>query len=340
MNILRKVDKEPIRLFFLFPKQIQKHIAVEVVRVARQRSPDREKAKEMYLKSKGEAVLKDIAEQLGLKDSQIRKWKSQDKWDDELKGALLKTKGNATNQKDKVTPKKEKEIMKELEEADLTEKQRLFCLYYVRNFNATQAYLKAYQCSYDVANAEGYKFLVKPCIKKEIERLKEIKRQSIMLTEDDLVELHMRIVFAHMTDFAEFGQEEVPVMNMFGPIEIEDKETGKKTMLTKIVNVVRFKDSSMVDGGIIREIKQGKDGASIKLEDRQKSSDWLMNYFNMNPMSKHKQEFDKHKMMMDEERLALEKIKINGEEGETEDDGFIEALSGEVSEVWDDAGED
>lgn len=47
----------------------------------RQRNPNREKAKEMYLKSKGEIKLKDIAEQLGVLDTQIRKWKNQDKWD-------------------------------------------------------------------------------------------------------------------------------------------------------------------------------------------------------------------------------------------------------------------
>ncbi|WDU82288.1 phage terminase small subunit-related protein [Caloramator sp. Dgby_cultured_2] len=58
--------------------------------MARQRSPDREKAKEMYINSNGQMKLKDIAAQLGFKDSQIRKWKSQDKWDDELKGALPK----------------------------------------------------------------------------------------------------------------------------------------------------------------------------------------------------------------------------------------------------------
>lgn len=47
----------------------------------------------------------------------------------------------------------------------MTDKQRLFCIYYVRCFNATKAYQKAYGCSYEIANAEGYKNLVKPSIK-------------------------------------------------------------------------------------------------------------------------------------------------------------------------------
>ena len=69
----------------------------------RVRSPEREKAKELYLNAKGNIKLIDIAQQLGVLDTQIRKWKSQDKWDNELKGkgTLPKekeqTKSNVTN---------------------------------------------------------------------------------------------------------------------------------------------------------------------------------------------------------------------------------------------------
>lgn len=71
--------------------------------MARARSPDREKARKIYLKAKGNVKLTDIAKELGVGDSQIRKWKSQDKWDDELqtkgKGALPKAKGNVTKKR-------------------------------------------------------------------------------------------------------------------------------------------------------------------------------------------------------------------------------------------------
>ncbi|WP_411682691.1 phage terminase small subunit-related protein [Clostridium thailandense] len=56
----------------------------------RQRSPNRDEAKTIYLKSQGKAKLKDIAKGLGVLDTQIRKWKNQDKWEDELKGMLPK----------------------------------------------------------------------------------------------------------------------------------------------------------------------------------------------------------------------------------------------------------
>lgn len=65
--------------------------------MARQRDPRRDQAKEIWLKANGEKLLKDIADELGVSDSQIRKWKSQDKWDVELKGNVTIAKSNVTN---------------------------------------------------------------------------------------------------------------------------------------------------------------------------------------------------------------------------------------------------
>ena len=64
--------------------------------MARQRSPERSKAFEIWKSSGGTKKLKDIAAELGVLDTQIRKWKNQDKWDQKLKGTLPKSKGNVT----------------------------------------------------------------------------------------------------------------------------------------------------------------------------------------------------------------------------------------------------
>ena len=168
-----------------------------------------------------------------------------------------------------------------IDNPDLTDKQRLFCLHYVRCFNATKAYQKAYGCGYDVANSEGYKLLVKPCIKNEIQRLKQNRLNREMLDESDIFQKYMDIAFSDITDYVTFGQEEVPVIAMYGPVEIKDEETGKKVPLTKRINVVKFKESSEVDGTLITEVKQGRDGASIKLADRMKALDWLAEHMDM-----------------------------------------------------------
>lgn len=64
--------------------------------MARPRNPDRDRAFEIWRDSGGTAKLKDIAAQIGVPDSRIRKWKTEDQWDEKIKersdsgkGALL-----------------------------------------------------------------------------------------------------------------------------------------------------------------------------------------------------------------------------------------------------------
>ncbi|EIT2811407.1 small subunit of terminase [Enterococcus faecium] len=66
--------------------------------MARQRDPRRDEAKKIWLESNGEKQLKDIASELNVSDSQVRKWKSQDKWSAELKSNVTNGKSNVTNQ--------------------------------------------------------------------------------------------------------------------------------------------------------------------------------------------------------------------------------------------------
>lgn len=123
-----------------------------------------------------------------------------------------------------------------------------------------------------------------------------MKRQSILIDEEDIVEMYMRIAFADITDFLEFGQREVP---------ITDKEGNYITSAT--ANVVNFKEGNIVDGQLIKEVKQGRQGVSIKLEDRMKALEWLANYFNMNPDSRHKKEYDNARLKLKEKELELKR---------------------------------
>ena len=102
-----------------------------------------------------------------------------------------------------------------------------------------------------------------------------------MLDESDIFQKYMDIAFSDMTDYVKFGQETVPVMSAFGPVKVQNEETGAEEIMTKEVNVVRFRESSEVDGTLIAEIKQGKDGASIKLLDKMKAFDWISKHMDM-----------------------------------------------------------
>lgn len=53
--------------------------------MGRARNPARDKAYDMWVASDCKAKIKDIAATLGVPDSQVRKWKSEDKWDKKKK---------------------------------------------------------------------------------------------------------------------------------------------------------------------------------------------------------------------------------------------------------------
>ncbi|SPR94867.1 phage terminase small subunit [Bacillus altitudinis] len=63
--------------------------------MARARNPNRDKAFQLWKESEGSRLLKDIAEELGVTANTIRKWKANDKWDEEFKGSAPIEKGSA-----------------------------------------------------------------------------------------------------------------------------------------------------------------------------------------------------------------------------------------------------
>lgn len=94
--------------------------------MAKARSPNREKAFDLYKESGGTKPLVEIAAELNVSDSQIRKWKNQDKWDDQLKGNVTNPKSNATNQKSQGQVTLINKTIENLEDADLRETASFF----------------------------------------------------------------------------------------------------------------------------------------------------------------------------------------------------------------------
>lgn len=65
----------------------------------RARSPNRDKAFELWIKSGKNRTMKDISEELGVSETQVRKWKNQDKWDNkEALPNVTISNSNVTNQ--------------------------------------------------------------------------------------------------------------------------------------------------------------------------------------------------------------------------------------------------
>lgn len=61
----------------------------------RPQDPRRDKAFRLWEESGGSKKLKDIAEQLNVTSSTVRKWKANDKWEEKIKGSAPKSKGSA-----------------------------------------------------------------------------------------------------------------------------------------------------------------------------------------------------------------------------------------------------
>lgn len=169
-------------------------------------------------------------------------------------------------------------------EKKITDKQKLFCLYYVRSFNAAKAYQQAYGCSYGGARVEGSKHLTKPNIQAEINRLKRDMSMDLYVDARDVFQQYINIAFADITDFLTFGTKEL-----------------KKGDQMVQVNYLEVKDSDQIDGRMIQEVKHNKDGISIKLHDKMKALEQLSKYFDLFP--------DQHQRRMEEEQLNLSKKK-------------------------------
>lgn len=263
------------------------------------RAPDLriEQAKAMYLKGQ---KLVAIANQLNVPEGTVRRWKCIHEWESERSDK----KGERSEKKKE---KKKKEVAVEveqvLENSELTDKQRLFCIFYIKSFNATKAYQKAYGVDLATAMAAGSRMLRNVKVKEEIQKLKQGRMNREILDEYDIFQKYMDIAFADITDFVEFGQEEVQVMAMYGPVFVNDPETGEKKPLMKKVNTVRFKQSAEVDGTLISEVKQGRDGASIKLSDRMKALEWLADHMDL---ATEEQKAKIKLMKAQTERLSLE----------------------------------
>lgn len=233
---------------------------------------------------------KDIAAKYGTTINTVKSWKKRYGWD-RKKGAH-KTKKVCTQKSDEKSTRQQcfdDGTTETMQNDELTPEQQMFCVYYSRTFNATKSYQKAYGCSYESAMCNGSRLLGKEKVRKEIERLKELKRQQIIVSTDDVVELQMRIAFADLGDYLTFGREKVPIIGAFGPLK--DEKTQR--VLTQEVNYMKLKESDTVDMQIVQEVRQIKGDVSIKLEDRQKAIDWLSKFFLMHPENKYKAEYEK-----------------------------------------------
>lgn len=195
--------------------------------------------------------LVEIASQLEVPAGTVRRWKSTYHWDSEQQNERSEKKSERSESKKSVMKKAVADEVKQvIQNTDLTDKQQLFCIYYIRCFNATKAYRKAYGCDYATALVNGSRLLGKARIKDEILQLKQDRLNREFLSESDIFQKYMDIAFADINDFV-------------------DISAGFATA----------KDG--IDGTIVSEVSNTQSGIKIKLADRMKALQWLTDHMDL-----------------------------------------------------------
>lgn len=220
--------------------------------------PKADKARVMY--EEGGYKLIDIANELNIPAGSVRRWKSTYGWKNQSERSDVKCERSvkAVKCSDKVTERSaetkkqaiiEADVKQVLENTELTDKQRLFCVHYIRCFNATKAAIKA-GYSKDAAYSIGSENMTKPVVRDEIRRLKQNRFIRELLDEYDIMQKYIDIAFADINDFATIRS---------GGIETR----------------------SDIDGTIVSEISDTANGVKIKLSDRMRALEWLTAHLSM-----------------------------------------------------------
>ncbi len=259
---------------------------------------------------------KEIAKKYGTTINTVKSWSRRYEWS--------KKKKKGAHQNKSVHTKKEcKKIAEEIvETSELDEEHQLFCIYYLKYHNKVKAYQKVKpNTPYNSACVMASRWSKQSAVIEEINRLKKELYEDALLDPHDIVQKYIDIAFADLNDYLEYGQEEVPVI-------IKNPITGEDEVLKQTVNMVKFKESAFADGTILSEVKQGRNGASIKLADRMKALDWLSKHMNLAT--------EEQRAKIDLIKAQTRKITIDDEQEEIIDDGFLEALNASAKEDWED----
>ncbi len=271
--------------------------------MARERSPNRDKAYEVYRKHKGKIKNKEIAEILNEDPKTISKWKTLDEWESRLNNSKNRSRNSKfeNNKKYGQDDVFQGDVFNELNEivenVELSEKQVLFCIYYIKSFNAAKAYQKAYGCSLTAAYANGSRLLGNDNIRMTIMQLKQNRLNQAMLSPEDIFQKYMDIAFADITDYISFGKKDTLIGLSKDGVPIYEKN-----------NYIDFKESDEVDGTLITEFKEGKNGFSIKLMDRIKAMNWISEHMYM-ATEEQKARIDhlRNKIRVDNEMLEIKR---------------------------------
>jgi len=272
---------------------------------------------------------KDIAKKYDVTINTVKSWKTR-KWNKtneeaDKKSVHTKEKGVHTKKKQTHTEESTRERLSIVEESlsnensDLTDKQWLFCRYYTKYWNATKAYQKVYDCDYMQAMSNGSRLLRNDKIRVEISAIKQDIADGIMIESRAVLQKWIDIAFADISDYVAWGTEKRLIPDVFVGRDANDKKVFEDKEID--VNYVHLKSASNIDTSIVTEIKEGKDGVTVKLADKMKALDFLTKYMDLLEEAELKQ------LKVERERVNIEKTKIEIEDRTGVEGGLEQATT-------------
>lgn len=196
---------------------------------------------------------RDIAEKYNVSVSAVKSWSTR-YWKDATKNKKLQPKPKQVATKQSI---KNKLFISVDANKSLTEKRKLFCVYYATSYNALQSYLKAYGGNKDVAKVEGCKLLTDPNVKAEVKRLRDILRTDMDIGLPDMLRYCLKVVNVDIGDY-------VVLKNGF----------------------VKIRNGESCDTSLIDEVKETNSGISIKLADKKWAWDKIEKYLGFDESAK------------------------------------------------------
>lgn len=155
---------------------------------------------------------------------------------------------------------------------DVSDQERIFCLEYLKSYNLRNAAVKA-----GYSPLTGARLIKRESIIEALKSYQGKREEELFISGMDIISMYVGIAFADITDYVDFGSEQVPMLDGYGK-EIRDKD-GRVKMYTR--SYVRLKDSAKIDGRFIQEVKSGKDGVSVKTFDKLAALDKLAKIYDI-----------------------------------------------------------
>ena len=232
---------------------------------------------------------KDIAKKYEVALSTVKSWKTRNKWqrNNATQRKSMHTKQKSTRTKrEKVAPSLPSPELPNNDE--LTDKQRVFCLYYLQRYNATWAYQKAYGGNYETALRAGPRLLGNVGVKNYLAELKKQQSQDLYATANDILLRYLKQATSDVTDVLSFKTEKhlmyYKIHDKDGPYEDAggkfryepkiDPETGEQAYYYE--HLITLKDSKDIDTSNIKSIRIDKGEPVVEMEDRQKAMQILL----------------------------------------------------------------